>query len=244
MLALQLRRTSLRSICPGLFATRSQYYSACRAPIRDIHAAASSSESSVARGTRFELLCQNLLRQMFGMDLERTGGAGDKGVDLRGWWTLPAPTNLQQEKRIRVLAQCKCQDEGGKKMGPVLIREVEGVVHRASSPVHPSSDRVEAVVGIILSSSGFSKQALLQVRSSTVPLVAVHVKAEDLQSAKASPLSNNLGERCLFIVWNERFASRQHGLLGDELEVRWQRSLDPHSISERPLICLSGKPLL
>lgn len=204
-------------------------------------------ESSVARGTRFELLCQDLLRHMFGMKLERTGGAGDKGIDLRGWWTPPAPSNLQQDRRIRVIAQCKCQDEGGKKMGPVLIREVEGVLHRANSPA-PSSDGTapepsDLVAGIILSSSGFSKQAVLQVRSSILPLVAIHVKAEEPPNTNNAPSPARLDDRCLSIVWNERFGSRQHGLFGEELEVRWQRSLNPHASADRPVIFRSGKPL-
>lgn len=201
----------------------------------------SDPESSVARGTRYEHLCSAVLHHIFGMHLSRTGGAGDRGIDLRGWWQPPSP----QQRRIRIVAQCKCQDEGGKKMGPVLVREVEGVVFRASAT---SQGEEGVLAGVMLSSSGFSKQALLQVRSSSVPLVAMHVRAQkqgDEDEGKAAALV----ERCVSIVWNDRFGAADGGLLEGGLEVRWVRSLSPQKgggMEEtlgRPVIYRAGKPL-
>ncbi|SJX60062.1 uncharacterized protein SRS1_11377 [Sporisorium reilianum f. sp. reilianum] len=194
------------------------------------------------------------------MQLERTGGAGDRGIDLRGWWQPPPISATgSSDKRIRIVAQCKCQDEGGKKMGPVLIREMEGVVFRASSaspgaPLQGESTQDDddddgPLAGIILSSSGFSKQALLQVRSSSVPLAAIHVLALP-QGSSANAEEGNaaaLVERCISIVWNDRFGSASHGLLDGGMEVRWVRSLSPRKpVDEslgRPVIYRAGKPL-
>lgn len=228
----------------------------------ELNTEADEAESSTARGTRYELLCRDVLHQLFGMELTRTGGAGDRGVDLRGWWEPKTVPDQKASKRIRVLAQCKCQDEGGKKMGPVLVREVEGVVFRAASPSQPASptgtgnadsandvdlasDDDAPVAGIILSSSGFSKQALLQVRSSNVPLAAMHVLAQPQSTSDVG--GKHLVERCVSIVWNDRFGS-SHGLLPGGMEARWIRSLSPRQGAAegtlgRPVIYRSGKPL-
>lgn len=221
-------------------------------------------ESSVARGTRYEHLCLEVLRQMFGMELERTGGAGDRGIDLRGWWVPKAAADQEHSRqRIRILAQCKCQDEGGKKMGPVLIREMEGVMLRnASSTTTPpfdsdSQDQTQVedapLAGVILSSSGFSKQALLQVRSSNVPLVAMHVLAQsqaeaEAEAEKAASARSHLADRCVAVVWNDRFGAPNQGLLDGGLEVRWVRTLSARSNAKdggagRPVIYRNGEPL-
>ncbi|CDS02204.1 uncharacterized protein SPSC_02272 [Sporisorium scitamineum] len=195
------------------------------------------------------------------MHLERTGGAGDRGIDLRGWWQPPSLSSTASDRRIRVVAQCKCQDEGGKKMGPVLIREMEGVVFRASSPspgasqqsddssIDASDDDDAPLAGVILSSSGFSKQALLQVRSSSVPLAAIHLLAQPQGSSVKEEDADKaaLVEQCVSIVWSDRFGSATSGLLEGGMEVRWLRSLSPRKGVEgalgRPVIYRAGKPL-
>ena len=141
-------------------------------------------------------------------------------------------------------------------MGPILIREMEGVVFRASSPVSQQSGEADErgedtpLAGIILSSSGFSKQALLQVRSSNVPLVALHVLAQPHTSSANTEDEDAtaLVERCVSIVWNDRFGSPTDGLLEGGMEVRWVRSLTPHITGReesvgRPIIYRAGKLL-
>lgn len=102
--------------------------------------------STVHLGTAFELHCSYLLRSTLGMSLNRIGGKGDRGIDLRGWWSLPAaserpiagPSRLDPgrlgsdqegrgQRRVRVLVQCKAEK---KKAGPNLVREMEGVARR------------------------------------------------------------------------------------------------------------------
>ncbi|RPA94489.1 hypothetical protein L873DRAFT_1701289 [Choiromyces venosus 120613-1] len=84
--------------------------------------------TTVYVGTLYEYTVKEALKS-FGMSLERTGGSGDKGVDLRGTWTIPnLPLEQSQKPRIYdVLAQCKCA-KIGKKISPAVIRELEGTV--------------------------------------------------------------------------------------------------------------------
>lgn len=146
-------------------------------------------------------------------------------------------------------------------MGPVLVREMEGVVFRASFPAPAptvaaqgktqSEEQVESapLAGIILSSSGFSKQALLQVRSSNVPLAALHVVAQPQGEDEDEVDPSELVERCVSIVWNDRFGSPTQGLLEGGMEVRWVRSLSGGVGSGgmlalgRPVIYRASKPL-
>lgn len=87
------------------------------------------------------------------MSLSRVGGASDGGVDLQGWWWLPALSSPQHEqvspptqdshlfaspparRRLRVLAQCKAH---AKKMGPHAVREMEGVLHQYQYKARPN----------------------------------------------------------------------------------------------------------
>ncbi len=144
-------------------------------------------------------------------------------------------------------------------MGPVLIREMEGVVFRASIPSSANGIKIEEegepgapLAGIILSSSGFSKQALLQVRSSNVPLAAIHVLAQPQSEAATAlhetEISGELVERCVSIVWNDQFGSPTQGLFEGGMEVRWARTSAAHgkgveASMGRPVIYRAGKPL-
>lgn len=181
--------------------------------------------STVARGTAFEHFSSLLLNRRFGIQLQRVGGAGDRGIDLKGWWYIPSeepksrgkregseeenPNSIIQggrRKRLRVIAQCKAE---AKKLGPVIIREFEGTLHRAelqdrlsrnhsitssatleTTHQDQGSSRTESnddesvrtdsrIIGILLSSSGFSKQSALQAMSSPNPLLLIHLEAPD-----------------------------------------------------------------
>jgi hypothetical protein len=73
------------------------------------------------------------------MSLTQVGGAGDGGVDLRGWWSVPklgsSSTSTSGEgRRLRVLGQCKAER---KALGPRIVRELEGVMaHQRGTPFY------------------------------------------------------------------------------------------------------------
>jgi len=70
-------------------------------------------------GTRYEYTAHSALRRL-GIDLVRTGGRADKGIDLLGYWYLPG---LPERWPLRVLVQCKALK---KKASPNVVRELEG----------------------------------------------------------------------------------------------------------------------
>lgn len=86
-------------------------------------------------GRAFEQHSLAFLTRQLHMDLVNVGGAGDGGVDLRGWWDLPLWARTSGNdgqnaastpaRRIRVIAQCKAES---KTMGPRAVRELEGVM--------------------------------------------------------------------------------------------------------------------
>ncbi|KAG0634336.1 hypothetical protein HOY80DRAFT_1060525 [Tuber brumale] len=80
--------------------------------------------TTVYVGTLYEYTVKEALKS-FGMSLERTGGRDDRGVDLRGTWTIPnLPSERSQKPKVYdALVQCKCT-----KIGPAVIRELDGTV--------------------------------------------------------------------------------------------------------------------
>ncbi|KAG0128019.1 hypothetical protein HOY82DRAFT_46806 [Tuber indicum] len=80
--------------------------------------------TTVYVGTLYEYTVKEALKS-FGMSLERTGGRDDRGVDLRGTWTIPnLPSEQSQKPRVYdALVQCKCT-----KIHPAAIRELDGTV--------------------------------------------------------------------------------------------------------------------
>ncbi|WVF68502.1 hypothetical protein IAT40_003269 [Kwoniella sp. CBS 6097] len=99
-------------------------------------------------GTTFENHALRYLNDGLYMNVRRVGGAGDGGIDLRGWWWLPRPRSttpitsssssssssptstgmsmsMEDVRRVKVVAQCKAEK---KALGPRAIREMEGVM--------------------------------------------------------------------------------------------------------------------
>lgn len=91
-------------------------------------------ESTVARGTRFELDTLMYLSSL-GMNLDRVGGRNDQGTDLLGWWNIQWPRRNEphsaalQGLKMRVIVQCKAEK---RPLGPRFLREFEGTLHRAA----------------------------------------------------------------------------------------------------------------
>ncbi|KAH6687932.1 hypothetical protein F5X68DRAFT_133611 [Plectosphaerella plurivora] len=73
--------------------------------------------STVYVGTHYEYTV-GLSLARYGLTARRVGGPSDFGIDLLGTWSLPS-----QPQPLRVILQCK---GGTQKIGPSLIRELEG----------------------------------------------------------------------------------------------------------------------
>ena len=83
--------------------------------------------------------------------LRARGGPHDGGVDLVGMWQLRASS-------VPVLVQCKRTQ---RRVGPRDVRELEGVVMRRST----------GTLGLLVSSSGFTRYGLEAAMRASVPLV-------------------------------------------------------------------------
>ena len=155
--------------------------------------------STVARGTAYEHACLALLRSWLKMDIYRTGGAHDQGMDLCGWWSPHAIGEPRAHERIRVIAQCKAESRA---LGPSVVREMEGTLLRATWEATTT-----ATVGVLASHSGFSKQAKVYMRSSRLPLLFLHLAPQDQE-----PLV------CQGFLWNDALAN---GPLHGRFEPVW-----------------------
>ncbi|KAK4057389.1 hypothetical protein OIO90_001458 [Microbotryomycetes sp. JL221] len=187
--------------------------------------------SNVARGTTYELLVQQLLSQPpLGIQgLLRVGGANDRGVDLRGWWTRPAVGKVDSSSktktveagekrqtevvrgakrprmRLPVVVQCKAEM---KKLGPQLVRELEGVAGYESADqrswirnlgtsttqanIATSAGTIGAqalgradrerpkTLALLCALSGFSDEAHNRAKASSCPISLVHLSCSDL----------------------------------------------------------------
>ncbi|KAK1256213.1 hypothetical protein MKX07_008472 [Trichoderma sp. CBMAI-0711] len=83
-------------------------------------------KSTLFTGTRYEYLVASRLAR-YGFSLTRVGRTSDYGIDLIGEWTIPSSSSSSASPpaiKIRVLIQCK--GGGGQRIGPHLIRELEG----------------------------------------------------------------------------------------------------------------------
>ena len=168
--------------------------------------------SAACRGAAYELACLRTLESWMGMKLHRTGGAGDRGVDLRGWWA-PGPSGADA---YRVLVQCKAEK---RPVGPATVRELEGTLLRAGWVEQRAQTAPVSLFAILASASGFSKQTLLHMRSSPLPMLLMHLAVDASQATMPQALP------CQGFVWNDALAGR-HGLLRGDYEAIWHTRVE------------------
>ncbi|PWN35562.1 uncharacterized protein FA14DRAFT_178931 [Meira miltonrushii] len=201
--------------------------------------------STVQRGTTYEEHVKSFLQKTFPrMDLMRIGGAHDGGIDLTGWWWSPlkelAESSLSETLkagRVRITVQCKSE---ARKLGPRHVREMHGtmVAIQRSGSIEPepldalpqsvleasklaldSHDSSVPAMAILASSSGFSKQCLLQAFSAPFPLLLVHLLFPDQQG---NVLQDSTPFAHPTIAANDALLT---GLLQSQLQVRWSSTL-------------------
>ncbi|KAJ2244338.1 hypothetical protein GGI13_006259 [Coemansia sp. RSA 455] len=147
--------------------------------IRSSRPAISRGISTVESGTAYENHTISIFNRL-GASLERTGGAGDNGVDFRGPWTLP------EQQRFYLVGQCKYYER--KKIGPSVIREWEGVMSRQELDT----------LGVVAASSGFTSSCIQAALSSIYPIALVTI-----DGGHQSNRYTNIEESIRGFVWNK-----------------------------------------
>ncbi|WWC95768.1 hypothetical protein V866_002634 [Kwoniella sp. B9012] len=206
-------------------------------------------------GTSFEKHALKYLNNQLYMDLRRVGGAGDGGIDLRGWWWLPRSPRMSGDmteaknesvRRVRVIVQCKAEK---KSLGPRNVRELEGVMGNlrfhsnpsststlslssSSEPSDSSLNPYEEDIAILISQSGFTKSTMLYSTSSNIPLMLVHLPGGDPgaqsehEAEEEGPFDDGGQEIEVKSLWWNKALSE--GVLGNEIELR--RTIGPKGV--------------
>jgi hypothetical protein len=194
--------------------------------------------SAVHRGIAYEEHSMRLLQDGLSMSLRRVGGKADGGIDLQGWWWLPSNDSTVHRstrgyRRFRVLAQCKAE---AKKLSPKYIREMEGVLHRFNvdpsyaglEPREGKESTLHPVVGMMISSTPFSRMAALHAHSSPLPFILLHVPEQDVvpeESEPTVPQTSSTPATFGSIVFNPALGGTS-GILRGEVEARWEYASD------------------
>ena len=174
---------------------------------KDFHAKASS---TVQVGTSYEHLCARTLPRLDFQDLTRTGGRGDKGIDLLGRW-LPLFLQRTKSPPLKVVVQCRAM---ARKAGPAMIRELEGALAGA-----PGEWRGADTIGVLCARRQVTAGVRDALRSSKRGVVWVMVEesvgarkegkkgtSEGLdEGAEDSEESEGTSEgRIRQVLWNDR----------------------------------------
>ena len=142
--------------------------------------------------------------------LYRVGGREDAGVDLVGTWHVPTTTARRHRHRhriLRVFVQCKALKA---KLGPNLVRELEGTFTTFFSPSHRNQgeeDGKKDEVGILVSTREATKGVRDAMTSSVYPLFWMMVDREGVLHQA---------------LWNARVDELGLGLLGVESRYNTQ----------------------
>ncbi|KAJ5826287.1 hypothetical protein N7474_003425 [Penicillium riverlandense] len=122
--------------------------------------------STVYVGTHYEYTVLHKLRQC-ALNLHRVGGRDDAGIDLVGTWHLP---ERERELALRVVVQCKSLKT---KLGPNLVRELEGALRNA-----PVGWRTEQTVGMLVSPREATKGVRDAMARSGYPLLWMMIERD------------------------------------------------------------------
>lgn len=180
--------------------------------------------STTFAGTFYEYATQSLLRR-YGFELDRVGGRGDRGVDLRGVWKIATEditAGEEQRKtqlKIPVIIQCKRLKS---KVGPNLIRELEGALAGG-----------ENTLGVLVGTRGATKGVREAMGRSRVGICWVMLEVGDGKGEKEEGEDKN----------GEQVNSKEQGMDGVLQSMKAELiSRAPSSIQEMPLPSASPPP--
>jgi hypothetical protein len=206
------------------------------------HRVGLSPTSTTYIGTRYEYTVARTLRR-FGFDLKRTGGRGDAGIDLLGVWHLPPALAPQP---LRVLVQCKALKA---KLGPNLIRELEGAFVGAPAGFRAKQGSAGGVVGILVSPREATRGVREAMGRSRWPMVWImlEVAMQQHQRGRQATASGEEdaggGEgKVRQVLWNK--AAGEAGLEGLDVTIRYERAVGgEEGVGKECVLMWQGKPV-
>ncbi|KAJ5928458.1 hypothetical protein N7466_007414 [Penicillium verhagenii] len=167
--------------------------------------------STVYVGTHYEYTVLQSLRR-YAFALHRIGGRDDAGIDLVGTWH---PPTHEGSRALRVLVQCKALKA---KLGPNLVRELEGTLRQA-----PVGWRTGQTVGVLVSPREATKGVRDALARSSFPLFWMMVERDGtLRQALWNSKAEGLGLGALGI--ETRYAAAAAGgsaELSKEVALTW-----------------------
>ncbi|KAJ6096503.1 hypothetical protein N7486_007249 [Penicillium sp. IBT 16267x] len=165
--------------------------------------------STVYVGTHYEYTVLKSLRR-YALALHRIGGRDDAGIDLVGTWHLPTH---ERSRALRVLVQCKALKT---KLGPNLVRELEGALRQA-----PVGWRTDQTVGVLVSPREATKGVRDALARSSFPLFWMMLERDGtLRQALWNARAERLGLGALGIETRYATAERSAELL-KEVALTW-----------------------
>lgn len=175
--------------------------------------------STVYVGTHYEYTVLQSLRR-YALALHRIGGRDDAGIDLLGTWHLP---ERERERAVRVLVQCKALKT---KLGPNLVRELEGAVRQA-----PVGWRTDQTAGVLVSPREATKGVRDALARSTYPLFWMMVERDGtlrqaLWNARAEELG--LGPLGAETRYGTAVTDSESGAVTKEVALTWNGLDIPH----------------
>lgn len=166
--------------------------------------------STVYVGTLYEYTVLQSLRR-YALALHRIGGRDDAGIDLVGTWHLP---ERERERALRVLVQCKALKT---KLGPNLVRELEGALRQA-----PVGWRTGQTVGVLVSPREATKGVRDALARSSYPLCWMMVELDGtLKQALWNARFEELGAGPLGVETRYGTAAEEPGSLTKEVVLTW-----------------------
>ncbi|KAI4863913.1 hypothetical protein F4820DRAFT_425505 [Hypoxylon rubiginosum] len=159
-------------------------------------------------GTRYEYVAAAALARL-GFSLRRVGGRADRGIDLLGVWRVPSPSTSSTTSSstcppLRVLLQCKASSARSTRVGPHLVRELEGAF--AGAPAGWRGSGSTGVLGLLVTQKPATRGVRDALARSRWPMGYVSCSEEG---------------RLEQVLWNERAGREGLEGLGVAAAVRF-----------------------